>query len=74
MYLLIDSAVGNAIFSFIEGFNRYNQIQMAPKDAEKTTFRTPIGNFYCTVMPFGLKNASATYQYTMTTIFHDIIH
>ena len=74
MYLLIDSAVGNAIFSFIEGFNRYNQIQMAPKDAEKTTFRTPIRNFYCTVMPFRLKNASTTYQYTMTTIFHDMIH
>ena len=25
-------------------------------------------------MPFGLKNAGATYQWAMTTIFHDIMH
>ena len=47
---------------------------MAAKDAEKTAFRTPIGNFYYTVMPFGLKNVGATYQRTMTAIFHDMIH
>ena len=47
---------------------------MAPKDAKKTTFRTPIGNFYYTMMPFVLKNAGATYQRIMTTIFHDIMH
>ena len=62
MDLLIDSAVGSAIFSFMDGFSGYNQIRMALKDAEKTTFRTPMGNFYYTVMPFELKNASATYQ------------
>ena len=62
MDLLIDSATGNAMFSFMDGFRGYNQIGMAPKDAEKTTFRTPVGNFYYTVMPFGLKIAGATYQ------------
>uniref|UniRef100_A0A2N9HJD4 RNA-directed DNA polymerase n=1 Tax=Fagus sylvatica TaxID=28930 RepID=A0A2N9HJD4_FAGSY len=41
---------------------------------KKTAFRTPIGNFYYTVMPFGLKNAGATYQRTMTAMFHDMIH
>ena len=39
----------------MDGFSRYNQIRMAPKDAEKTAFRTPMGNFYYTMMPFGLK-------------------
>ena len=47
---------------------------MAPKDPEKTSFRTPIGNFYYTMMPFRLKNAGATYQHTMTTIFHNMMH
>ena len=74
MDLLVDSAAGNAMFSFMDKFSGYNQIQMAPKDAEKTTFGTPIGNFYYIVMPFGLKNAGATYQCMMTAIFHDIMH
>ena len=55
MDLLIDSAAGNTMFSFMDGFNGYNQIKMAAKDAKKTAFRTPMGNFYYTVMPFGLK-------------------
>ena len=74
MDLLIDSATGSAMFSFMDGFNGYNQIRMAPRDAEKTAFRTPMGNFYYTVMPFGLKNAGATYQRVMTAIFHDMMH
>ena len=45
MDLLIDSAAGSVMFSFMDGFSEYNQIRMAPKDAKKTTFRTPMGNF-----------------------------
>ena len=74
MDLLIDSTAASTMFSFMDGFSEYNQIRIAPKDAEKTTFRTPIGNFYYIVMPFGLKNASATYQQTMTAIFHNMMH
>uniref|UniRef100_A0A2N9H1D0 Integrase catalytic domain-containing protein n=1 Tax=Fagus sylvatica TaxID=28930 RepID=A0A2N9H1D0_FAGSY len=74
MDLLIDSAAGHAMFSFMDGFSGYNQIRMSTRDAEKTAFRTPIGNFYYTVMPFGLKNAGATYQRTMTAMFHDMVH
>ena len=33
-----------------------------------------MGNFYYTMMPFGLKNAGATYQRAMTAIFHDMMH
>ena len=58
---MIDFAASSAMFSFMDGFSGYNQIRMAPKDAKKTAFRTPIGNFYYTVMLFGLKNAGATY-------------
>ena len=62
------------MFSFMDGYSGYNQIRMAAKDAEKIAFRTPIGNFYYTVMPFGLKNAGAIYQQTMTVIFHNMMH
>ena len=74
MDLLIDSAARHTMFSFMDEFSGYNHIQMAPRDTKKTTFRTPIRNFYYTVMPFWLKNASATYRCTMIAIFHDIMH
>ena len=74
MDMLIDSAVGHAMFSFMDGFSDYNQIRMSSKDVVKRTFQTLIGNFHYTVMPFGLKNAGATYQRAMIAIFHDRMH
>ena len=74
MDLLIDSVARSVMFSFMDEFSGYNQIKMAPKEAEKTAFRTPMGNFYYTVMPFGLKNVGTTYQRAMTTIFHDMMY
>lgn len=71
---LIDSTAGHAMFSFMDGFSGYNQIRMAPRVVEKTTFRTLIGNFYYTIMPFMLKNAGMSYQHTMIAIFHDMMH
>ena len=47
---------------------------MDQEDAIDTAFRTPKGNFYYTVMPFGLNNAGATYQRTMTCVLGDLIH
>ena len=55
--LLVDSIAGSSMFSFMDGYNGYNQIRIDAKDAKKTAFKTPIGNFYYTVMPFSLKNA-----------------
>lgn len=58
---------------FMDGFNGSNQIKMDSLDVEKTAFRTPMGNFHYTVMPFGLKNVGATYQRAMYFIFHDML-
>ena len=58
--VLVDNTTGNALMSFMDGFSKYNQIKMAPRDMTKTTFTTDWGIYYYTVMPFGLKNAGAT--------------
>ena len=55
-------------------FLGYNQIKMAQEDMEKASFITPWGTYYYKVMPFGLKNAGATYQRAATTLLHDLIH
>ena len=60
--LKIDSAIGHEALSLLDCTVGYNQIQMALEDQEATTFRTPKGIFCYKVMPFGLKNAGATYQ------------
>ena len=58
----------------MDGFSGYNRIRMASEDMEKTTFVTQWGTFCYKVMPFGLKNAVATYQRAMVALFHDMIN
>ncbi len=71
---MVDATVGYETLSFMDGFFGYNQIRMAPRDEEFTAFRTPKGIYCYKVMPFGLKNAGATYQRAMQRIFDDILH
>lgn len=73
MDMLIDSTSDHGLLSFIDGFSGYNQIKIAPKDAEKIVFCTPMGKFYYTVMLFGLKNTGAMYRKAMTAVFRDMI-
>ena len=72
--MLVDSTAGHSMLSFMDGFFGYNQILMAPNDMEKTFFITEWGTYYYRVMPFGLKNAGATYQRAAITLFHDMMH
>ncbi|PKI59779.1 hypothetical protein CRG98_019827 [Punica granatum] len=72
--VLVDNTARHTQFSFMDGFSGYNQIQMAEEDKIKTTFITMWGMFCYKVMPFGLKNAEATYQRAMVTLFHDMMH
>nr|KYP55442.1 Retrovirus-related Pol polyprotein from transposon 17.6 [Cajanus cajan] len=66
---LVDGASGHSIFSFLDAYSGYNQIKMYPVDKEKTAFITENANFCYKVMPFGLKNAGATYQRLMDKVF-----
>ena len=67
--LLVDATIGHPQMSFLDAFQGYHQILLALDDHEKTTFVTPVGNYHYKVMPFGLKNAGATYQRMMTRMF-----
>jgi len=62
---LVDSASSCKMLSFLDAFSDYNQIKMHPKDESKTTFMTETCSYCYKVMPFGLKNAGATYQRLM---------
>jgi hypothetical protein len=62
---IIDSTTGCARLSFLDAYSGYNQIKLNVEDKEKTTFITPYNVFFYQVMPFGLKNAGATYQRMM---------
>jgi len=68
---MIDNMYGFERMSFMNDFSGYNQIKMYSDDEKHTSFRTSLGVFCYTVMPYGLKNAGATDQCAMSVIFHD---
>ncbi|GAU40178.1 hypothetical protein TSUD_292830 [Trifolium subterraneum] len=70
---LVDNSSGFKLLSFMDAYSGYNQIKMAEIDKKKTAFMTETGNYYYKVMPFGLKNAGATYQRMMNKVFHNEI-
>ena len=67
--LIVDATVGHELLIIMDSFSGYNQISMDPNDQEKTSFVTSQGTYYYRVMPFGLKNAGATYQRLVNRMF-----
>ncbi|GJW34971.1 reverse transcriptase domain-containing protein, partial [Tanacetum coccineum] len=66
----VESLCGFPFKCFLDAYKRYHQIQMAEEDEEKTAFITNQGIFCYKKMPFGLRNAGATYQRLVDKAFH----
>ncbi|XP_071933287.1 uncharacterized protein [Coffea arabica] len=70
---LVDSTAGYEIFCFLDAFKGYHQIALDEEDQEKTSFITEDGTYCYVTMPFGLKNAGATYQRLVNKLFRNQI-
>ncbi|GKV42478.1 hypothetical protein SLEP1_g49874 [Rubroshorea leprosula] len=66
---LVERAAGHERMSFLDASSGYHQVQLLLDNQEKTAFYAD-DTIYCYVMmPFGLKNAGATYQKLVQIIF-----
>ncbi|RDX82419.1 Retrovirus-related Pol polyprotein from transposon 17.6, partial [Mucuna pruriens] len=70
---VLEKLSGKSHYCFLDGFSSYMQIHIALEDQHKTTFTCPFDTFAYTRMPFGLCNASSTFQRCMTSIFSDLL-
>ena len=70
---LVDSTACHQLYSFIDAAQGYHQIPMKKEDEEKTSLITHEGLYCYKLMPFGLKNAGATYQRLMNHVLQDHI-
>jgi hypothetical protein len=70
---IMDSTVGCETLSFLDAYSGYHQIRMKESDQLATSFITPFGMYCYITMPFGLRNAGATYQRCMNHVFGEHI-
>ncbi|KAM1013695.1 hypothetical protein ACFX2C_043782 [Malus domestica] len=70
---LIDSTTGCELLSFMDAYSGYNQILMNLLDQEHIAFTTDRGLYCYKVMLFSLKNAGATYQRLVNSMFAEQI-
>src|SRR6266540_3957821 len=68
---VVDSIAGYELLCFLDAYSGYHQVSLAESDCIKTSFITSFGAYYYIMMPFGLKNAGATYQRAMQRCLHD---
>jgi hypothetical protein len=70
---IVDSTAGCELLYFLDAYSGYHQIKMKESDQLVTSFIMPFGMYCYVTMPFGLRNAGATYQRCMQHVFGDHI-
>jgi hypothetical protein len=70
---IVESTAGCELLCFLDAYSEYHQIKMKESDQLATSFITPFGMYCYVTMPFGLRNAGATYQRCMQHVFGDHI-
>lgn len=70
---ILDNLGKSAYFTTLDLKSGFHQIEMDPDDQKKTAFSTALGHFEFTRMPFGLKNAPATFQRAMNNVLSNYI-
>ena len=60
--------------STMDGFSGYNQLLVKESEQFNTIFTTRWGAYVYVRMPFGLSNASVTFQRAMDVAFHEYIN
>jgi hypothetical protein len=62
---------GATVFSKINFGSGYHQLWIKEDDLPKTTFKTRIGHYQFTVLPFGLANAPGVFMSLMNRVLHE---
>lgn len=70
---LLGALKQSAWYTTLDLASGFWQIEMHPRDREKTAFTSRFGLYEFNVMPFGLTNAPATFQRLMDRVLQDVL-